>query len=143
MGWYWLCSICTLGYYLKTAKIMPCAAYSNSSYEGAPDAIGALDIGINYFINGHNAKITAEYHTISKDYREGGLALGATGNLSQLRLQLHLFYNNNKYSILCRTKIYNCTGRKILGTYSFFSPYGFSFHMVAEYSLLTRLTISN
>ena len=80
-----------LGYYLKSAKIMPYAAYSNSSYEGAPDAIGALDIGINYFINGHNAKITAEYHTISKDYREGGLALGATENLSQLRLQLHLF----------------------------------------------------
>lgn len=80
-----------LGYYLKAPKLMPYVAFSNSSYEGAPDPIQALDVGVNYFINGHNAKVTAEFHSISKDYREGGLTPGAIENLTQFRLQLHIF----------------------------------------------------
>ena len=80
-----------VGYYMSAAKIMPYVAFSNSNYEGANDAIEALDVGVNYFINGHNAKITAEYHRISKDFREGGLSLGGIENLTQLRLQLHIF----------------------------------------------------
>lgn len=80
-----------VGYYLGAQKIMPYVAFSNSSYDGAPDAIGALDIGVNYFINGHHAKVTAEYHSISRDYREGGLSPGGVEDISQLRLQLHVF----------------------------------------------------
>jgi hypothetical protein len=80
-----------IGYYMSEAKVMPYVSFSNSSYDGADDAIKALDLGVNYFINGHNAKLTAEYHSISNDYREGGLSLGGIDNLSQLRLQLHIF----------------------------------------------------
>lgn len=80
-----------LGYYLKQSKLMPYVAFSNSNYEGAEDAIGAFDIGVNYFINGHHCKVTAEYHTISNDFREGALTLGGVESLSQFRLQLHVF----------------------------------------------------
>lgn len=80
-----------LGYYLSNAKLMPYLAYSSGSFEGADDTIGSMDIGVNYFVNGHNAKITAEYHTITNDFREGGLTLGGIETLSQFRLQLHFF----------------------------------------------------
>lgn len=80
-----------VGYYLKQSKLMPYVAYSTSSYDGAVDNINALDIGVNYFINGHNCKVTAEYHTISNDFREGGISLGGVETLSQFRLQLHVF----------------------------------------------------
>jgi hypothetical protein len=79
------------GYYISSAKIMPYVAFSNSSYEGADDAITALDIGVNYFINGHHAKVTAEYHQIRNDFREGALSLSGDDTLSQFRVQLHIF----------------------------------------------------
>lgn len=80
-----------LGYYLSKPKLMPYVAFSNSDYEGATDAISAFDIGVNYYVNGHHAKITAEYHAISKDYRESSMSVGGLDNLTQFRLQLHVF----------------------------------------------------
>jgi len=80
-----------LGYYLKNSNLMPYVAISNSNYAGANDDISALDIGVNYFIIGHHCKITAEYHQISKDYREGAMTLGGIDQFSQFRLQLHVF----------------------------------------------------
>lgn len=79
-----------LGYLIKAAKLMPYIAYQSGNYEGLNDPVSALDIGLNYFINGHNAKVTLEYHSIKGDIREPAIA---TGNdvLSQLRLQLHIF----------------------------------------------------
>ena len=80
-----------LGYYVSSAKVMPYIAYSNGDFEGADDAVTALDFGVNYFINGHHAKVTAEYHRISNDFREGAISLGGNNTLSQLRIQLHFF----------------------------------------------------
>jgi len=79
-----------LGYYLKQAKLMPYVAIQNGNYDGLEDNISALDIGMNYYISGHNAKLTFEYHRIKGDIREGAIATGGD-SLSQLRLQLHLF----------------------------------------------------
>jgi len=69
---------------------MPYIGYQNGSYDGLPDNITASNIGMNYFINGHNCKLTLEYHRISGDVREGAIATG-DDSLSQLRLQLHIF----------------------------------------------------
>jgi len=80
-----------LGYYIASAKIMPYVASSTSLYEGAEDAIGALNVGVNYFINGHFCKITAEYHGIFNDYRENSMTFGGQNTNSQFRLQLHIF----------------------------------------------------
>lgn len=75
-----------LGYYIKSAKVMPYVAYQNANYDGLDVNPAALDIGMNYFINGHNAKLTLEYHSILNDPREGG-----ANDVSQIRLQAHIF----------------------------------------------------
>lgn len=80
-----------LGYLIKNANVMPYVSVNNSSFEAADDPVMELNAGLNYYINGHNAKITAEYHLISKDYREGAIVPGVQDNLSQIRLQLHIF----------------------------------------------------
>lgn len=74
------------GYYLKSLKLMPYAAYQHSNYQGVSDPATGLDLGLNYFLNGHHAKLTLEYHQISNDQRES-----ASGDLSQVRLQAHIF----------------------------------------------------
>ena len=79
-----------LGYYLGAAKLMPYIAFQNADYEGLDDNITALDIGANYFINGHNCKLTLEYHRIKSDTRESTIVTSEDA-LSQLRLQLHIF----------------------------------------------------
>ena len=80
-----------LGYYIKNANVSAYAAVNSSSFEAADDPLMELNIGLNYYINGHNAKVTAEYHLVNKDYREGAITPGVQDNLSQIRLQLHIF----------------------------------------------------
>ncbi|MEN0005718.1 MAG: porin [Bacteroidota bacterium] len=81
-----------LGLYFKEAKLMPYLAFQSGSYDGLDENISALDVGLNYYINGHFAKITLEYHQITNDIREGAiLDTGDNNTLSQLRLQLHVF----------------------------------------------------
>ena len=78
------------GYYLRGLKIMPYIAYHHGMIDGYYEPISSLDIGINYFVRGHNAKITLEYHQINGDIRETAIS---TQNdfLSQMRLQMHIF----------------------------------------------------
>jgi len=80
-----------LGYYISSAKVMPYVASSTSLYDGAEDPIGALDVGLNYYVNGHFCKITAEYHGVFNDFRESSMTLGGQDSFSQFRLQLHIF----------------------------------------------------
>lgn len=80
-----------LGYLIGSTKFMPYVAFSNADFEGADDPITGFDLGVNYFINGHFAKVTAEYHYIGKDYREGAISFAGEDNLSQVRVQLHIF----------------------------------------------------
>ena len=81
-----------VGYKLPDSKFMPYVALQSASYEGFNDNVLGLDVGLNYFILGHNAKLTLEYHTISNDVREGGLdASGNIQDVSQIRLQAHIF----------------------------------------------------
>jgi len=79
-----------LGYLIPETKFMPYVAFQNSNFEGYDDPVSALDIGCNYFINGHHAKVTLEYHRIKGDIREAAIAT-MDDALSQLRLQLHIF----------------------------------------------------
>ena len=79
-----------LGYFLKSLQIMPYVAFQSSDFEGMVDPITALDIGLNYFVSGHHAKITLEYHRIEGDVREAAIPTPADA-LSQIRLQLHVF----------------------------------------------------
>ncbi len=77
-----------VGYYTSSLNIMPYIAFQSGNYEAIADPISSFDIGVNYYVNGHNAKITLEYHTISNDYRDSA---GTEGDVSQFRLQTHIF----------------------------------------------------
>ncbi len=77
-----------VGYFLDALKIMPYVAYQSGNYEALDDNITALDIGVNYYVNSHHAKITLEYHTIRNDFRD---APTSDGDVTQWRLQTHIF----------------------------------------------------
>jgi hypothetical protein len=81
------------GYYLGALKIMPYVAFQLGSYDAFDDNLTATDIGVNYFINGHHAKVTLEYHNIANNPLEGGVdsTTGEPNGTSQIRLQLHIF----------------------------------------------------
>jgi hypothetical protein len=79
-----------LGYLFPKLSIMPYVAAQSGNYEALDENINAFDVGVNYYINGHNAKITLEYHSITNDYREAG-TLATGGDLQQIRLQTHIF----------------------------------------------------
>ncbi|MEM8584963.1 MAG: porin [Bacteroidota bacterium] len=74
-----------LGYYLKSLKIMPYVAYQLGNYEGLDDNMSSFNAGINYFINGHHAKLTLEYHSINGDL------VPARTDVRQIRMQAHIF----------------------------------------------------
>lgn len=81
-----------VGYKLPNSRFMPYIAAQTGNYGGFDENTSALDIGLNYFLNGHSAKLTLEYHTISNDIREGGLdANGNIQDVRQIRLQAHIF----------------------------------------------------
>lgn len=81
-----------LGYKLPNSKFMPYIAYQSASYDGFDETGTGLDIGLNYFVKGHNAKLTLEYHRIQNDPREiPGFDPDNNNVLSQLRLQAHIF----------------------------------------------------
>jgi hypothetical protein len=73
------------GYYIKAAKLMPYVAFQNGNYDGFSDPVQSLDIGANYYVNGHHAKLTLEYHSITNQLSDG------ISDVSQLRLQMHVF----------------------------------------------------
>lgn len=72
------------GYYVKSANIMPYVAFQQGNYEGRVEPVTAVDAGVNYYINGHHAKLSLEYHSIINQLNNGT-------DVSQLRLQMHFF----------------------------------------------------
>lgn len=78
-----------LGYKPPRSRFMPYVALQSAGYEGLNEDIQVLDFGLNYFLNGHNAKFTLEYHSVLNDARESGTdpATGAPLDLSIIRLQ--------------------------------------------------------
>ncbi|MEM9835934.1 MAG: porin [Bacteroidota bacterium] len=73
------------GYFVSSLKIMPYLAYQVGDYEGFDENMTSINAGLNYFINGHHAKLTLEYHRINNDLTT------TRGDVSQLRLQAHIF----------------------------------------------------
>ena len=80
------------GYFVRQAKVMPYVAFQSGQYEAYPDPLQAVDIGLNFFISSHNAKLTLEYHRIAHNPLEGGVnEAGAPNIIQQLRLQAQIF----------------------------------------------------
>lgn len=73
-----------VGLLFRKAKLMPYITYNTADLDFTPNASDELGIGLNFFLNGHFAKITAEFTTGTR---------GATGAESSniFRLQTHIF----------------------------------------------------
>lgn len=67
-------------------RLMPYIAYSSRDFEAFENAGNRLQIGANWFINGHNAKITLEYTSTQVNYT------GAQPDrVNGLIIQTHIF----------------------------------------------------
>lgn len=81
------------GYYVKSLKLMPYVAINSGKYEGNDNfdrkTTNAMDVGVNYHINGHNAKLSLEYHGIKPASNE--VNGNYPGDVSQIRMQAHIF----------------------------------------------------
>jgi hypothetical protein len=73
-----------LGLLFRDLKLMPYLKYNNQALDFTPNNASELGIGLNYFINGHFAKLTAEYLTGKSG------AMGAE-NRNVFTLQAHIF----------------------------------------------------
>lgn len=73
-----------VGLLFRKAKLMPYLTYSSQNLDVTPDTSNELGLGLNYFINGHFAKITLEYSSGKR---------GASGadNTNIFRIQTHIF----------------------------------------------------
>lgn len=80
-----------VGYKVKNTSFMPYIALQRAQYNGYEEPVTGLDVGVNYFINGHHAKITLEYHQLRGDFREVPANIQADGLMQQIRLQTHIF----------------------------------------------------
>ena len=65
----------------SSQRIMPYVAFSDRNFDAFDNAGNRLQVGVNWFINGHNAKVTLEYtstlvnYTGTKPDRVNGLVL--------------------------------------------------------------------
>lgn len=74
-------------------QLMPYATYTLKNFEGLKGITNQFDLGLNYFVNGHNAKFTLQYSmrpvingdATSADFKK------QTGMAGELILQSHFF----------------------------------------------------
>jgi hypothetical protein len=84
------------GYLLPRFKngtsFMPYATFTYKKFERLADPSTQFGLGLNYFVTGHNAKITLEYQTrpVYKSNIETG-AIEKNGSKGQFILQTHIF----------------------------------------------------
>lgn len=77
---------------LKVGQLMPYATVTHKDFERLADPSTQFGVGMNWFITGHNAKITAEYATrpIYKSNATTG-AIERNGSAGQFTIQSHIF----------------------------------------------------
>jgi hypothetical protein len=82
------------GYLLPKLKngtaFMPYLTLTHKNFERLADPSTQYGLGINYFVTGHNAKITLEYQT-RPIYKANGALIERTGYKGELILQTHIF----------------------------------------------------
>lgn len=71
-------------------SFMPYATVTYKNFERLADPSTQFGVGVNYFVGGHNAKITAEYQTRPIYKLENG-SINNVGSKGQFILQTHIF----------------------------------------------------
>lgn len=81
----------TIGYglphFANDSQFMPYFAFTYKNFEALNDPSSQIDIGLNYFINGHHSKITLQYSTRPVYDLDRNLSKSA----SQFTIQTHFF----------------------------------------------------
>ena len=73
-------------------QFMPYATVTHKKFDRLAEASTQMGLGLNWFITGHNAKITAEYAT--RPVYKANVSTGAierNGSNSQFTMQMHIF----------------------------------------------------
>jgi hypothetical protein len=71
---------------------MPYVTVTNKKFEALADPSTQYGLGLNYFVNGHHAKITLEYQTRPVyQANADNNAIERTGYRGELILQTHIF----------------------------------------------------
>jgi len=73
-----------VGLLLRDYKLMPYLTYNSANLDNTPNTSNEVALGMNYFVNGHFAKITAEYSSGKKGF-------DGADNTHIFRLQTHIF----------------------------------------------------
>ena len=72
--------------FTEKGRFMPYVAYSTRDFEAFENAGNSFQLGANWFISGHNAKITLEYNSTQANYN-----VDAPDRTGVLTLQTHIF----------------------------------------------------
>jgi hypothetical protein len=84
-----------VGYMLPKLKngqsFMPYATFTYKDFEALPEATTQFGLGCNYFVVGHNAKITLEYQTRPVFGFDANNATVRNGSKGEIILQTHVF----------------------------------------------------
>ncbi|MEL7004389.1 MAG: hypothetical protein AAFN93_16870, partial [Bacteroidota bacterium] len=70
----------------EKGRLMPYVAYSTRDFEAFEEAGNGFQLGANWFLNGHNAKITLEYRSTLANHNQN-----APDRVNGLVLQTHIF----------------------------------------------------
>ena len=70
----------------EKGRLMPYVAYSTRDFEAFEEAGNRFQLGANWFLNGHNAKITLEYSSTLANHNQN-----APDRVNGLVLQTHIF----------------------------------------------------
>ncbi len=73
-----------IGVLFRSAKLMPYVTYHTADVASTPNNSAEFTAGLNYFINGHHAKLTAEYAS-------GSRGTEGSESTSIFKLQMHIF----------------------------------------------------
>lgn len=75
------------------AALMPYVTYTNKSFDAIGKASSQMDLGLNYFISGHNAKVTLQYSTrpVYKFDAASSNGISQNGSKGQFTVQTHIF----------------------------------------------------
>ena len=73
-----------LGMLFQKARMMPYVTYNNANLDFTPNNSHEVAFGLNYYVNGHFAKVTAEFST-------GKKGVAGAENTNIFRLQTHIF----------------------------------------------------
>ncbi len=83
-----------VGYLLPKLKngtaFMPYATFTYKNFERIGKVSGQMDLGLNYLVSGHNAKVTLQYSTRPVYETSSGNPV-RSGSKGQLTLQTHIF----------------------------------------------------